>query len=148
MHIRLATPEDIPCLVELERESSAAAHWTPRQYHDLFEAQRPVVVLAAVAEDGGMLGFLVARGVAGEWELENTTVSASQRRKGIGRGLMQSLVQAARQAQGEAIFLEVRESNQAARRLYESVGFRQVGVRTLYYSDPGEDAVLYRLELK
>jgi ribosomal-protein-alanine N-acetyltransferase len=148
VQIRRATPEDIPQLIELERISDSAAHWTLRQYRDLFEAQRPMLLLAAVEEGGRMLGFLVARGVGAEWELENIAVLASERRKGIGGVLMQGLVDAARQARAEAIFLEVRQSNQAARGLYEDVGLRESGVRKRYYTAPTEDAILYRMDLQ
>ena len=49
------------------------------------------------------------------------------------------------ETRSEAIFLEVRASNTAARSLYESLGFCQTGLRRFYYSDPSEDAILYRL---
>lgn len=146
--IRTATSEDIDELMKLERASHTAAHWTLRQYRDLFEAQPAMLVLVGVADDGGMLGFLVARHVAGEWELENIIVSTTERRKGVGTRLIQRLVEAARQEAAKSIFLEVRESNEAARRFYEQTGFRQNGVRKHYYVDPAENAILYELELK
>ncbi|HKU24576.1 MAG TPA: ribosomal protein S18-alanine N-acetyltransferase [Candidatus Sulfotelmatobacter sp.] len=148
MQIRLATPDDISQLVELGRASDTAAHWTPRQYRDLFEAKRPLLVLIGGAGSGTILGFLVARHVAGEWELENIVVSGNERRKGIATKLISSLVKAAREAQGRSILLEVRESNHAARGLYEHVGFQQTGRRKQYYAAPAEDAVLYRMDLE
>jgi ribosomal-protein-alanine N-acetyltransferase len=54
----------------------------------------------------------------------------------------------ARHAQGEAIFLEVRESNAAARAFYEKLGFEQMGRRKGYYADGLEDAIIYRRMLK
>lgn len=148
VQVRLATPDDIPQLVELGRASDTAAHWTPRQYRDLFEAQRPLLVLIGWAEGGTIVGFLVARHVAGEWELENIVVSGNERRKGIATKLITSLVKAAREAHGRSILLEVRESNHAARGLYEHVGFQQTGRRKQYYAAPAEDAVLYRMDLR
>lgn len=55
---------------------------------------------------------------------------------------MEALLDEARQ-NGEAVFLEVRESNMAARRLYEKLGFAETGRRRGYYANPPEDAVLY-----
>jgi len=56
---------------------------------------------------------------------------------------MDTLLGQARQANSDAIFLEVRESNTGARRLYEEFGFRETGRRKAYYTNPSEDAVLY-----
>jgi [ribosomal protein S18]-alanine N-acetyltransferase len=57
------------------------------------------------------------------------------------------LLSAAKERNGEAVLLEVRESNLAARRLYEKTGFVQAGVRKSYYVNPLEDAILYRYDL-
>ena len=62
---------------------------------------------------------------------------------GIGKQLMNTLLVQARQTNSDAILLEVRESNAAARRLYEELGFRETGRRKAYYTNPREDAVLY-----
>jgi len=56
---------------------------------------------------------------------------------------MDTLLVQARQTKTDAIFLEVRASNTAARRLYENLGFKEAGCRKGYYTNPNEDAVLY-----
>ena len=94
-----------------------------------------------------MSGFLVAQHVATDWELENIVVAATERRKGIGNLLLGALLASARETNSTAVFLEVRESNQAACRLYEGNGFQQTGRRKNYYPVPPEDAILYRLIL-
>ena len=158
MNIRAAIPADIPCMMALERACSTAAHWTEQQYRLLFEkpgepAERLVLVVDMLSGGGpaqagsvspGLRGFLVARKVAAEWELENIVVAPAARRKGLGRQLIGALLTRAREAGSEAVFLEVRESNTAARSLYERAGFRQIGRRKAYYRDPPEDAILYR----
>ena len=149
MKIRTATPDDIPFLLQLERESATAAHWTLEQYTNLFRdgacARR--LVLLAEREDV-LLGFLVAQHIASEWELENIVVSSTGRRKGIGALLLRALLDTARKSASESVFLEVRQSNHPARRFYEKTGFQQAGVRKGYYRDPPEDAILYRLEVR
>ena len=155
--IRLAIPADIPFMIDLERESSTAAHWTEQQYRLLFdkagELERLVLVAdiqstsgaaAAASISSGLRGFLIARNVAAEWELENIVVAPATRRQGLGKQLLDGLVARASETNSEAVFLEVRESNRMARSLYERTGFRQIGRRKAYYRDPPEDAILYR----
>jgi len=94
-----------------------------------------------------LLGFLVARRVASEWELENIVVTPSARLRGCGRRLLDALIAHATQTNGESVFLEVRESNAAARALYGRAGFRETGRRKSYYDNPVEAAILYGLRL-
>jgi len=137
--------DDIASLIAMERECSTAAHWTEQEYQNLFVVRdEPAGRLVLVATGASMiLGFLVARGLPPEWELENIVVASSVRRRGIGKQLMEALLEQARQRSGRAMFLEVRESNIAARHLYEKLGFAETGRRIAYYNSPSEDAVLY-----
>jgi len=157
MKIRIATVEDIPGIMGLERASPSAAHWSERRYRELLEkevgtAEKVVLVgeadgaSADATETQGrnVAGFLVARSVAAEWELENIVVAVGARRGGLGRRLLQDLLARIHQAGGGCVFLEVRESNAAARGLDEKAGFRENGRRKAYYADPLEDAILYR----
>ncbi len=141
--IRSAALNDVPAILALEQQAPAAAHWTREQYNQL--ASSGVVL---VAEEAGQLcGFVCAQAVAGEWEIENVVVAAGFLRRGIANELMRALIQRAKTEAASAILLEVRESNVAARRLYEKHGFREVGCRRAYYKDPAEDAILYTLRL-
>lgn len=153
--IRPATLADIDSLLALDRSSLTAAHWTEQQYRQLFEAgdasERLVIVAEHSSSETGLnkiTAFLVAQRVASEWELENIVVAPDQRRRGLGERLLQFLFAQATQAQGEAIFLEVRESNAAARAFYENLGFEQAGRRKGYYADRLQDAIVYRRMLK
>jgi ribosomal-protein-alanine N-acetyltransferase len=92
-----------------------------------------------LAERSGQpCGFLVSRDVAGESEVLNLATDAAYRRQGIATALLHSL-------EADDIFLEVRESNSVARKLYEKLGFVAVGTRPEYYDDPVETAVVMRL---
>jgi ribosomal-protein-alanine N-acetyltransferase len=157
--IRPAVVGDIPHIVELERQCATAAHWSPDQYQaairtDSLESQRLVLVVCSHAEpkdssdpgeSSALLAFLVAHFVDGEWEVENLVVTPVVRRRGVGIRLLHEIISRARQADADAVFLEVRASNRAARALYEKASFAQVGRRKGYYSQPPEDAIVYRL---
>ena len=141
-------------MMNLERQSPPAAHWSQRQYEALFvsdSSHHRSERLAWVAEDEreapGILAFLVARRVDAEWELENIVVAETVRRRGVAKRLLDELIAHARAERGNGIFLEVRESNQSARALYRKVGFDETGLRNSYYSDPPEGAILCRLRL-
>lgn len=154
--VRLATTHDLADILNLERQSATASHWTEDQYEqairsDADEANGRLVLVADSAskqQTTHILGFLVARHLSPEWELENIVVSSAAQRQGIGRSLLEALVTQARETCSDAIFLEVRESNAPARALYDSAGFRQTGRRKSYYTNPLEDAILYRLDLR
>ena len=155
--IRLATVADIPLILVLAQHSPTAAQWNEKQYLELFQPDSDTpewLILIAESsstapakETTGIDGFLVARHVVHEWELENIVVASSARRRGVGRQLLETLLNTARKTEGVSVFLEVRESNVAARSLYEKSHFRQTGRRPGYYVNPSEDAILYRYNL-
>jgi len=149
--VRAATAGDTQRMIELERRCDTAAHWSETQYRDLFLDQSTTARIALVAEGEEkpeFLGFLVARYLAPEWEFENIVVAPEIRGNGVGTLLTRALIAQAQQANSDCIFLEVRESNGPARRLYEKLGFRETGRRKGYYSKPSEDAVLYSRRLR
>lgn len=95
-----------------------------------------------------VVGFLIARQAAAEWELENIVVADEFRGKGVGTQLLQEFFTQAKKMNSDSVFLEVRESNTPARRLYERLGFHETGRRRAYYSNPTEDAILYAKTLR
>jgi ribosomal-protein-alanine N-acetyltransferase len=143
---RLATLDDVPALMALEKHAVTAAHWSNEQYRAIFSTSQ-IPRIALLIEAGNTIqGFLVARGVGAEWELENIAVAAPARRRGLGTRLLGEFLNTARSRGAAAAFLEVRESNSAARRLYERWAFIESGRRPNYYRDPQEAAITYRLE--
>jgi ribosomal-protein-alanine N-acetyltransferase len=139
--LRSATLADVPSILAIELQSPTAAHWSADQYQRRVDSG---FVLLAEAP-AGICGFVCARVVAGEWEIENAVVAPEFRRRGVGRDLIRELLRQAEMAGGTAVWLEVRESNSAARGLYEKHGFRETGRRRGYYNDPSEDAILYEV---
>jgi ribosomal-protein-alanine N-acetyltransferase len=133
-------------MIAIEKESPSAAHWSLEQYARMFTTDSHRFCLV-IEDQSHLQGFLVARFLGNECELENIVVVLSDRRRGVGTALMTGLLKEAASRKAEAIFLEVRESNSAARRLYAKCGFVERGRRKSYYSDPREDAILYTLRV-
>ena len=90
---------------------------------------------------------MIARVVGDEWEIENIAIAGPARRRGLGTRLLGELLDMARAQGAAAVFLEVRESNQAARALYEKWAFLRKRAPPALLQDPEEDAILYRLDL-
>lgn len=88
----------------------------------------------AIDGSGAILGFSLARVVAGEAELLLVAVDRQWRRRGIGRLLVDKVADDAHRHGAGALFLEVRENNSAARDLYRALGFVDVGRRVNYYT--------------
>jgi ribosomal-protein-alanine acetyltransferase len=140
--------DDLLIVAELE-QASHAAPWTQGNFRDAFAAGYGTLV-------GDLDGRIVAYGVLmlapGEAQLLNLTVAEPARRRGLGRRLLQRLLDDAIGVGAEQCFLEVRESNHAAIALYLREGFAPVARRAAYYPPPAgsgrrEDALVMRRRL-
>jgi len=145
MNVRPATPADIPAMMKLVNHSATAARWSRAHYDQVFGTDAPRRIALIVEESVGIQGFLVAHEVAAEWEIENLAIAGAARRRGLGTRLLGAFLDDARAQGATAVFLEVRESNRAARSLYENWAFVESGRRPAYYTEPQEDAIVYRL---
>ena len=119
--------------------------WSRKTLEDIV-ASESGVNLAAVDPAGLVLGYISLYRVLDEGYINNVAVRPEARRQGVATALLQEL----RRQGGELAFitLEVRESNQGARTLYDGLGYREVGRRRGYYFHPKEDANIMTLELK
>ncbi len=143
--IRDATAVDLPGMMALEKHAATAAHWSVQQYETLIRGSNPERTALIIEDESGLEGFVIARVVDREWEIENIAIAGPARGRGLGTRLLGELLDLARARGADAVFLEVRESNRAARALYEKWAFLEGGRRPGYYKDPEEDAILYRL---
>ncbi|HEU4630781.1 MAG TPA: ribosomal protein S18-alanine N-acetyltransferase [Gemmatimonadaceae bacterium] len=151
--VRPAAVADLAAIAAIERASFADA-WSRPAFAALL-GRREVYFVVAVppASDGSpgaaepVLGYAVAWFVVGEGEVANIAVHPEWRGQGIGAALLDDVLAAAALHDVTAVFLEVRESNEPARSLYTSRGFRQVGRRRNYYRAPREDALLLRWDV-
>ncbi len=146
--IRPCMPGDPPLLLRIEQKSFHTDLWSEGdflKYDCLVAVYRPA---ALSTTDSVVAGFLVSHevcpsqdGQPAEREILNIAVDPEFRRRGIGHLLL-----AKELARGGIHFLEVRESNAAARELYDRQGFETVGRRKAYYDHPRETAMLMRRE--
>ncbi|PTU75226.1 ribosomal protein S18-alanine N-acetyltransferase [Pseudomonas mangrovi] len=96
-------------------------------------------------EDGVQVGHGVIQLILDEAHLLNITVTPTAQGRGLGRALLEHLMRRASELKAGECFLEVRQSNQAAFRLYDAYGFNEIGRRRDYYPAPGggrEDALV------
>lgn len=139
MIVRKAVAADIPAVAALER-SEFPDGADEGMLARLLDAEGGVIL--AAEEGGGLLGYVWARFVLDEGDIGNIAVAPGFRRRGAGAALLKALLEEAERRQAAVVQLEVRESNLAARRLYEKNGFETVGKRKNYYEKPAEDAIL------
>jgi [ribosomal protein S18]-alanine N-acetyltransferase len=145
VRVRPACEADLPRLVEIAAHSVTAAQWNQAEYVKLFASGAMQSRATLVIEDGGeVAGFIVGKQIDHEWEIENIAVTGDARRRGLGTRLLGEFLDLVRSRGGREIFLEVRESNHAARALYEKWAFVEAGRRKAYYQHPPEDALIFR----
>lgn len=140
--VRSAVPADLERVLAIAREIRPAAQWPEKEYHRALapQAEQRRLVLV-IGNEGEIQGFIIGHLAGDQWEIENLAVDRRAQRRGLGRALLHEFLGLARQ-RGSAVFLEVRESNVAARKLYEGMGFVESGRREAYYRAPEEDAIV------
>lgn len=140
--IRATELSDIPSIIKIEH-SAHLSPWSEKLFNDSFGA-RSHNFLAET--NGEIIGYVFSSFVAGELTLENICVDPQSQGNGVGRLLMEHLLDLANTLNAEELWLEVRASNMSAIRLYERFDFINQGVRKNYYSIPNssdkEDAIL------
>ena len=129
---------DLPAVLEIEQVSFPAP-WKPEFF--LSELNNPYARLAVAERTGQVIGYFCRWLVADEVHVLDIAVHPAQRRRGVGKFLLQEILAEARQNGACSVSLEVRVSNLPALALYQAFGFRQVAFRRQYYKN-GEDAFL------
>ena len=143
--VRVLQLSDLPRILPLEN-AAYDFPWSEAIFRDCFNAKYTGL---AIEIQGTFLGYGMLSVAAGEAHILNVVVDVNQRGRGLGKKLVRRLIDQARWHRVERVFLEVRASNNVARRLYAGLGFLEIGVRKAYY--PGrqsrEDAVVMSLQL-
>lgn len=143
--IRAMQLEDLPQVVAIEAQSHLEP-WTQQAFRAELESSRVAEPFVALRHDE-IVGYIVPWFVVDELQIANLTVKAEYRQLGVGRVLLRHTLALAQQRNCRMAYLEVRDSNAAARALYENLGFVVEGVRPKYYGRGQEDAVLMKKEL-
>lgn len=139
LDVRPVRPGDLPELLRIERDSFAVP-WSERAFRMIMRNDPGAILVAERL--GRVAGYAALWVSADEAELADLAVAPEQRRRGVGRTLLRASLRRAGEQGARKVFLQVRQSNEAARNLYEAAGFREVGRRPRYYRGPVEDALV------
>ena len=146
--MKLKTVSDSDCIKIATLESQVFSDpWSEESIRDNVRSDNYLIMGAF--EDEDLLGYVIYMLLLEEAELLRIAVKEEARNKGIATSLLDVMINKTRDEVKEvkSLFLEVRENNTAARKLYEKTGFVEVGMRKNYYSNPTENAVLYKMEI-
>lgn len=145
VHFREMKPSDLDEIMTVER-ASFSNPWSARFFLDELRVPNARSLLAEI--EGRIVGYVIYWHLPREIDIHNLAVHPVHRRQGIARSLLCATINEAINKGSGRVTLEVRKSNQAAQRLYQSLGFVARGLRKGYYSDDGEDALVMVLELE
>lgn len=141
---RPMTKDDLDEVMAIER-SAYRYPWSSGFFLQELQVACARSILAEI--DGRICGYVLFWLLPGSIDVHNLAIAPELRRLGIARMLMRQVVAAAGAQAASRVTLEVRLSNEPAKKLYASMGFVQTGLRKGYYSDDGEDAFTMALEL-
>ena len=144
--LQRATRRDLPEVAALEQVCYGDP-WPATAFAALPDNERVYFAIARVDVRQRVAGYVVAWYVLDEGELANLAVAPGDRGRGIGGALLDAMLADAASRGIVKVYLEVRESNVAARQLYAGREFEEVGRRKQYYRNPNEDALILRRSL-
>lgn len=140
MNIRNMQAKDVDEVTKLEA-SCFSMPWKRHDFEEILTNPNRIYLVATEGEE--LLGGCMLTEIAGEGDISNVAVYENYRRKGIAKALLTELLRIGiTEREIHDFTLEVREHNQAARRLYEELGFVSEGVRPNFYDKPKENAVI------
>jgi ribosomal-protein-alanine N-acetyltransferase len=138
--IRACRAEDVGDISNILQQSPEAAAWSAESLRK--SLSWPGVLALISEEEGKTTGFILGRHSAGEGEILNLAVTPARRRKGGGGALLKAALEEFSARGVSRVFLEVRESNEAAIAFYGKHGFSKTGTRPGYYREPNEAAIV------
>jgi len=138
------TADDLPAVMEIER-SSFSTTWSETSFFN--EIKNPKSIATVARMEGRIVGYICASRIIDEGHILTYAVQPDSRRRGVGAALAGDMIGRLKEEACRFIFLEVRDSNKEAKKMYEKFGFAFLGVRKNYYNSPVEDAVVMVLRL-
>ena len=145
MIIRAAEQMDIDAIVRVENACFSTPWSIDAMKHEICENKLADFMIACDEEDN-IVGYIGIWTLLDECQINKIAVMPEKRKIGIGKTILNHVIELTRDMGVKSWYLEVRESNTAAQALYRSAGFSSVGTRMNYYINPVEDAVLMNLE--
>ncbi|HWL40219.1 MAG TPA: ribosomal protein S18-alanine N-acetyltransferase [Gemmatimonadaceae bacterium] len=145
--LRPVVESDLTAITSIER-ASFADPWTEESFRRLLDAQPAIFLVVESEAEGALAGYVVAFSVGEDGEILNLAVAAPFRGRGLAGQMLDAVLIELTGRGVRAAFLEVRESNDAARGLYGSRNFAEIGRRRGYYRRPVEDAIVLRRVLE
>lgn len=143
MNIVEMTADHVIQIAQLERECFSDP-WSQNSIAS--ELENPLSYWLVAMAGNVVAGYVGSQTVLGESDMMNLAVHPEFRRQGVARDLVLALIDGLNQRGSHCLTLEVRASNAPARKLYEKLGFVQVGIRPNYYQHPREDGLILRKE--
>ena len=134
-HVSLVAALEKLCFADPWSENSVAS-----------EITNPLSCWLVAVDSSKVVGYVGSQTVCGETDMMNIAVYPDNRRQGIAEKLIEELIIGLKNRGSHCLSLEVRASNEAAKALYEKLGFTQIGRRPNYYRNPKEDALILRKE--
>ncbi len=144
MIITKMTEKHVAQVAELEKICFGSAAWSEKSIASELENALSLWIVAV--EDEQVLGYVGSQTVIDETDMMNIAVHPDYRRQGIARELVAQLVEELKLRQSRCLTLEVRASNEPAKKLYKMLDFEEIGIRKNYYRNPKEDALILRKE--
>ena len=147
LHLRPATEADLDEIWAIEAAVFGRDAWSRDLMRDELTGEHRVY-LALTGGDGAVVGYAGLLALGAEGDVQTIAVAPALRGQGQGRRLMNAILDEAAARGVRTVFLEVRADNPAARGLYSSLGFAEIGVRPRYYQPEGVDAIVMQLEMR
>ena len=142
--IRLLTEKDVDGILSLQRLAGFSDGWSENAW--LSSLKLPNFFALGRFDDDRLIGYIAITSSIDSCDIELILVDGAYRRKFIASSLINRAEELVKEQGIKDAFIEVRESNSPARRLYERQNYKQINVRKRYYAD-GEDAIIYKKEL-
>ncbi|MBI4688748.1 MAG: ribosomal protein S18-alanine N-acetyltransferase [Nitrospirae bacterium] len=136
--------EDIQSVLEIERMSFSTP-WSETSFYNEIYNPHSTAKIAVIKER--VAGYICAKQVSDEGHILNLAVHPEFRRKWIASALVEDVLKNLKDNGCRFLYLEVRSSNYAAKRLYDGFGFKIIGTRKGYYNEPREDAIIMMLKI-
>ena len=137
--IRLMTKTDLEQVAGIEREIFSMP-WSEKAFADSLQSENTLYIVAEI--DGKVAGYCGMYIAFEEGNISNVAVAPEYRRQKIAANMLKNILKLAKEKGVTAVVLEVRETNTGAIRLYEQIGFEEVGIRKDFYDKPKENALI------